>query len=328
MKKIILSGIQPSGALTIGNYVGAVRNWAKLQTDETYCFYCVADMHAITVRQDPNELRKRSFETAALLLAAGIDPDKSTLFIQSQVPQHAQLSWVLCCNSYMGELSRMTQFKDKSATKNEENINAGLFTYPVLMAADILLYNADYVPVGVDQKQHLELCRDIAIRFNNAYGEVFKVPEPMIARVGAKIMSLQSPDKKMSKSDPNPNGFVAIMDEPDVIMKKFKRAVTDSESVIEYREDKLGVSNLLTIYATITGKSIEESVAEFQGMGYGQLKIKVAEAVIEELTPIQTAFKQYLANPDYISEVLEKGRKQASEAAQKILDKVFENIGF
>lgn len=328
MKKIVLSGIQPSGSLTLGNYVGAVRNWSLLQSDETYCYYCVADMHAITVRQDPTELRRRSFETAALLLAAGIDPDKSTLFIQSQVPQHAQLAWALCCNTYMGELSRMTQFKDKSASKSDENINAGLFTYPVLMAADILIYQSDYVPVGVDQKQHLELARDIAVRFNNAFGEVFKVPEPYIPRVGAKIMSLQNPEKKMSKSDPNPNGFVAIMDEPDVIMKKFKRAVTDSESLIAYREDKLGVSNLLTIYATIKEKSIEEAVADFEGMGYGNLKVAVAEAVIDELSPIQTAYKQYLANPDYINEVLEKGRKQAAQAAQKTLNAVYEKIGF
>ena len=260
-KKIVFSGVQPSGFLTLGNYVGAVRNWSLLQTEENYCYYCVVDQHAITIRQDPEELRRRSYELAALYLAAGIDPERSTLFIQSQVAEHAQLQWVLNCNTYIGELNRMTQFKDKSA-KHSDNINAGLFTYPVLMAADILLYQTDIVPVGLDQKQHLELTRDIAIRFNKAFGDVFVVPEPVIPKLGCKISSLQDPEKKMSKSDPNPNGYIALLDPPETILKKFKRAVTDSDSRIVFADDKPGVSNLLTIYCAFTGKTPEEVKAD------------------------------------------------------------------
>jgi len=326
-KKIVLSGIQPSGSPTLGNYVGALKNWSLLQTEDRYCYYCVANMHALTVRQDPAELRKRILGTVALLLACGIDPEKSVLFVQSHVHEHAELNWVLCCNTYMGELSRMTQFKDKSS-KHEDNINAGLFTYPSLMAGDILLYQSHLVPVGVDQRQHLELARDLAIRFNNAFGETFVVPEGFIPKVGGKVMSLQDPTIKMSKSDPNPNGYVAIMDEPSVIMKKFKRAVTDSDTFIAYdTENKPGVSNLLSIYTAFTDMSIEEAVAHFDGCGYGTLKTEVAEAVIAGLEPVQAEYNRILSDKAYLEKVMKEGAERASMQASRTLRKVYRKVG-
>ena len=326
-KKIVFSGIQPSGSPTLGNYVGALRNWAMLQSEDRYCYYCVVNQHAITVRQDPEELRRRSVETVALLLACGIDPEKSVLFVQSHVPAHAELGWVLCCNTYMGELSRMTQFKDKSA-KHSDNINAGLFTYPVLMAADILLYQTHLVPVGADQKQHIEISRDIAIRFNNAYGDTFVVPDGFIPKFGGRVMSLQDPTQKMSKSDPNPNGYVAIMDDPAVILKKFKRAVTDSDGVVAYDlENKAGVSNLLSIYTSFTGKTMDEAVADFDGQGYGILKAAVAETVIAELVPIQQEFQRLLHDMPYLEQVMANGAQKARQEAAKTLAAVYERVG-
>lgn len=325
-KKIVFSGIQPSGSPTLGNYVGALRNWRLLQNEERYCYYCVVDLHALTVRQDPDDLRRRSLETVALLLACGIDPEASTLFIQSQVKEHAELSWILSCNTYMGELNRMTQFKEKSA-KHSDNINAGLFTYPVLMASDILLYQTHLVPVGSDQKQHVELARDIAIRFNKVYGDTFVVPEPYIPKVGGRVMSLQEPDKKMSKSDSNPNAYIAIMDEPDIILKKFKRAVTDSENMIAYSPEKPGVSNLLSIYCTFTGKTMEEAVAGFEGKGYGHLKTETAEAVICELTPIRVEYKRLLDDRDHLDRIISEGAEKAMKAASVTLKDVFGRVG-
>ena len=327
-KKIVLSGIQPSGSPTLGNYVGALRNWALLQTDDRFCYYCVANLHAATVRQDPDELRKRAFDTVALLLACGVDPKKSVVFVQSHVKEHAELNWVLACSTYMGELNRMTQFKDKSQ-KHADNINAGLYTYPVLMAADILLYQSDLVPVGDDQKQHIEITRDIAIRFNKVHGETFRIPEGYIPKVGARLMSLQDPTQKMSKSDPNPNGYVAIMDDPSVILKKFKRAVTDSDGLIQFDPvNKPGVSNLLAIYTTFTGKTLPEAEAEFEGKGYGHLKTAVADAVIEELTPIQNEFKRLVSDEAYIRRIMEDGAEQARIAAAATLAKAYHAIGF
>ena len=326
-KKIVLSGIQPSGSPTLGNYVGALRNWSLLQGEDKYCYYCVANLHAITVKQNSTELRKRSLETAALIMACGVDPQKSPVFIQSHVKEHAELSWVLSCHTYMGELARMTQYKDKCA-KHEDNINAGLFTYPVLMAADILLYRSDLVPVGADQKQHLEIARDIAVRFNNAYGDAFIVPEPYILRVGSRVMSLQDPSQKMSKSDPNPNAFVAIMDDPDVIVRKFRRAITDCDGVVAFDEtNKPGVSNLLSIYTTFTGKSMDEAVKEFDGQGYGVLKDAVAQCVIDELTPVQAEYKRLLDDKDYLHGVLKDGAEKAGRAAARTLAKVYHKVG-
>ncbi len=327
-KKIVLSGIQPSGSPTLGNYVGALRNWALLQTDDRFCYYCVANLHAATVRQDPDELRKRAFDTVALLLACGVDPKKSVVFVQSHVKEHAELNWVLACSTYMGELNRMTQFKDKSQ-KHADNINAGLYTYPVLMAADILLYQSDLVPVGDDQKQHIEITRDIAIRFNKVHGETFRIPEGYIPKVGARLMSLQDPTQKMSKSDPNPNGYVAIMDDPSVILKKFKRAVTDSDGLIQFDPvNKPGVSNLLAIYTTFTGKTLPEAEAEFEGKGYGHLKTAVADAVIEELTPLQNEFKRLVSDEAYIRRIMEDGAEQARIAAAATLAKAYHAMGF
>ena len=326
-RKRIFSGIQPSGGLTLGNYLGALKNWVLLQ-DEFEAFYCVVDMHAITVRQEPSVLRRRSIETMALLLACGVDPNKSPLFIQSHVREHAMLNWVLCCGTYMGELSRMTQFKDKSA-RHADNINGGLFTYPVLMAADILLYNADLVPVGADQKQHVELTRDIAERFNSVYGETFHIPEPYIGKVGARIMSLQEPEKKMSKSDPNPNAFILILDEPDAIVRKLRRAVTDCEGVIAFDPEKRpGVSNLLSIFSACTGKTMEETVAHFDGQNYGTLKNDTAEAVISVLGPVQSEYKRILADKAYLESVYKAGAEKASYIASKTLRKVYKKVGF
>jgi tryptophanyl-tRNA synthetase len=325
-KKIILSGIKPTGIPTLGNYIGALRNWREMQQDDKYCYYMVADMHALTVRNDPEELRRQTRSMAALLIACGIDPNRSPLFIQSHVHQHAELSWLLGCTTYMGELNRMTQFKDKSA-KHADNINAGLYTYPVLMAADILIYGAHMVPVGDDQKQHVELARNIAIRFNNAFGETFIVPEPVMPKFGARIMGLQDPEHKMSKTDTNPNGYISMLDDPDVIMKKFKKAVTDCEPTIAFAEGRYGCNNLLTIYCACTGKTMDEAVKDFEGCGYGKLKVAVAEAVIAELEPIQAVYKQYMNDSAELDRIVAKGAEQAGERAQLTLDAAYKAVG-
>ena len=316
-KPTVLSGIQPTSVLTIGNYLGALKNYVAMQ-DDFDAYYMVANLHAQTVRIDPTELRRRSIETFALFLAAGIDPNRSTIFIQSHVPEHTQLTWALMCNTYMGELSRMTQFKEKSA-RYSENINAGLFTYPVLMAADILIYQAQFIPVGADQKQHVELTRDIAMRFNSAYGETFVIPEPYIPKVGARIMSLQEPDKKMSKSD---------LDEPDVIVKKLKRAVTDSEGVITANPERAGVYNLLSIYSACTNRTIEDAVQQFEGKGYGDLKGGVADVVVETLKPIQVEYARLLADKAYLTETMKLGAERAQKTARKTVQKVYHKMGF
>lgn len=327
-KKRILSGIQPSGAVTLGNYVGALRNWVELQkSDEYECYFMLADLHTITVRQEAKVLRKNAIDLLALFLAAGIDPQKSPVFFQSHVPAHVQLSWVLNCNTYMGELSRMTQFKDKSR-KHADNINAGLFTYPVLMAADILLYQADLVPVGEDQKQHLEITRDIAKRFNNAYSETFKIPEPYIPKVGARIMSLQDPTQKMSKSDPNENAYILLLDKPDAIVRKIKRAVTDSGSEVRRGEGKEGIENLMSIYGAVTGKTMEETEAEFEGKGYGVFKSAVADAVVAALEPIQKRYAELTASRDYLEDVYRSGAQIAERTAFKTISKVYRKVGF
>ncbi len=325
-KKRIFSGMQPSGELTLGNYLGALKNWIKLQ-DDYDCMYSVMNMHAITVRQDPAELRKRSMEVLMQYMACGIDPEKSILFFQSHVSAHAELAWILSCNTQMGELSRMTQFKDKSK-KHADNINAGLFTYPVLMAADILLYQTDLVPVGNDQLQHIELTRDIANRFNHHYSDTFVVPEPYIGKAGARVMSLQSPENKMSKSDPNPNGYVWLLDPEDVIIKKFKRAVTDSDMEVRAGEDKPGVTNLLTIYCAVTGKTLEEAEKEFAGQGYGTFKQAVGEAVAAELAPIRKRYDELAKDKAYVEEVYIKGAEMAERIAAKTLRKVYKKVGF
>ena len=306
--------------------MGALKNWAELQEDYR-CYYCVVDMHAITVRQDPAELRRRTLDVAALYMAAGIDPKRSVIYVQSHVPQHAELGWVLNCFTYLGELSRMTQYKDK-ASKHQDNLNSGLFTYPVLMAADILLYQADLVPVGSDQKQHVELTRDLAIRFNNLYGNVFTVPEPYIGKAGARIMSLQEPTSKMSKSDPNPNGYISILDDADTIRRKVKRAVTDSDGEIRLSPDKPGVSNLLAIYAACRGVTPEQAEAEFSGMGYGALKDGVSEAVIAELAPLQEKYRAIRGDKGYLEGILRENAEIASRAATKTLRKVHKKVGF
>ena len=326
-KKTILSGIQPSGEFTIGNYFGAIKNWVERQ-DDYNCIYFIADMHAITVNQVPAMLRKRSFECAAMLLASGIDPNKSLLFVQSHVHQHAELGWILNCFSHMGELSRMTQYKDKSKNQGD-NIKVGLFDYPVLMAADILLYQADLVPVGDDQKQHLELTRTIANRFNNTFSPTFKLPDGYYGENGARIMSLQDPNKKMSKSDENKNGFISMIDKKDVIMAKCKRAVTDSDTQIIYdKENKPGVSNLLEIYSCATNKTIEEAVKDFEGKNYAYLKTAVGESIADRLTPIQDEFERLCKEKTYVNEVLQKSEEQASYIANKTLRKVKKKVGF
>ena len=325
-KKRILSGIQPTGTFTLGNYIGAVRNWGLLQ-QEYECIYMVANMHAITVRQTPADLRRQTREAAALLLACGIDPKESILFVQSHVPAHAELNWVLACNTQFGELGRMTQFKDKSA-KHADNVNAGLFTYPVLMAADILIYNADLVPVGADQKQHLELARNIAARFNGVYGDTLVVPDPYIPKTGARIMSLQEPEKKMSKSDTNVNSFILMLDDPDTIRRKFKRAVTDSEGRIYASPEKPGVTNLMSIYSVFTGKDFAAIEAEFEGRGYGDLKSAVAECVVEAFSPIQDEYKRILADKAYLDGVLQDGAQRAAHIANRVVNKVYKKVGF
>lgn len=324
----ILSAIQPSGTLTIGNYLGALKNFVKLQ-DEHECLFFIVDQHAITVPQDRLELRKKIKELTALYLACGLDPEKATIFVQSEVPGHTQLAWMLTCNTSMGELERMTQFKDKSQKQaaKGQGIGVGLFMYPVLMAADILLYDVDFVPVGDDQKQHLELTRDLAERFNNRFGETFKIPEPLIAKTGARIMSLQEPTKKMSKSDDNPRNFILMTDEPNVIRKKIKSAVTDSDGIIAFdRENKPGLSNLLEIYSVITGESIDLIVARYEGCGYGQFKSDLAEVVVAELEPIQNRMKELLNSP-IIDEVLDRGAEQANKLAFKKVKKVEHKMG-
>ena len=326
-KKVMLSGIQPSGDLTLGSYLGAIKNWAE-RADAFDCYYFMADMHTLTVRQNPADLRRRTMEQLAQYIACGLDPEKNTLFIQSHVPQHAQLSWVLSCYTMFGELSRMTQFKDKSA-RNADNINAGLFTYPCLMAADILLYQPDFVPVGEDQKQHVELTRDIAKRFNGVYGDVFQVPEPYIGKVGARVMSLTSPENKMSKSDKDPNGCVYLMEDPAAILRKFKRAVTDSETCVRYApKEKPGIANLMQIYASATGKRYEAIEQEFDGRGYGDFKAAVGEAVVELCRPIREEASRLLADKAYLESVYRAGAEKASYVAEKTLRKVYKKVGF
>lgn len=325
-KKLIFSGIQPTGTFTLGNYIGAVRNWGPLQ-DEYNCIYCVVDMHAITVKQDPAKLRKNTMDAYALLMACGVDPQKSILFIQSHVRTHAELNWILSCSTQFGELSRMTQFKDKSQ-RHADDVNAGLFTYPVLMAADILAYNADLVPVGADQKQHLELARNIAQRFNQRYGDFFTVPEPYIPKTGAKVMSLQEPTKKMSKSDDNPNACILILDDKDTIIRKFKRAVTDSEAEVCYREGKDGINNLMTIYSAVTGKDFDSITSEFAGKGYGDFKLAVGEAVADHLEPVRTEFDRLSKDKAFLKQCYTEGAEKALRYSQRVLTKVYRKVGF
>ena len=325
-QKVSYSGIQPSGNLTIGNYLGALARFSEFSKDYK-CLYCVVDEHAITVRQVPAELRKRTYETLALYIAAGLNPEENTLYVQSHVPAHAELAWILNCFTMFGELSRMTQFKDKSA-KHADNINAGLFTYPALMAADILLYQTDVVPVGIDQKQHVELCRDIANRFTQIHENPFTVPEPIIATNGKKIMSLAEPTQKMSKSDPNPNAVVYILDDKDTIIRKFKRAVTDSEAVVRFDESKPGVSNLMSIYSCFTGKTNEEIEREFEGKGYADFKLAVGEACADALMPVQTEFHKLLKDKAYLEAMMKKGADDASRIAFRTLSKVRKKLGF
>lgn len=328
-KPVVLSGCQPSGQLTLGNYMGALKQWVAMQ-DDNECLYMLVDLHAITVRQEPQALREACLDGLALYLACGIDPKKSTLFVQSHVPEHAQLAWILNCYTQMGELNRMTQFKDKSA-KNVSNINAGLFTYPALMAADILLYQANQVPVGDDQKQHLELARDVATRMNNIYGDVFAIPDPFIPEFGARIMSLQEPAKKMSKSDDNPNNFIGLLEEPKKLAKKIKRAVTDSDEqarIYFNPEEKPGVSNLLTLLSLSTGKSVAELVPEYEDKMYGHLKGDVADAVVALLEPVQARYRDIRDDRAYLDEVMRSGAEKASARAEQTLRKVYDAIGF
>jgi tryptophanyl-tRNA synthetase len=325
-KKSIFSGMQATGTLTLGNYLGALKNWVELE-EEYQCFYCVVDMHSITVRQDPAELRKRARALLTLYIAAGLNPEKNCIYYQSHVPAHAELSWILSCYTYMGELNRMTQFKDK-AVKHADNINAGLYTYPVLMAADILLFQTDVVPVGEDQKQHLEITRDIAQRFNSIYGDVFTVPEPYIGKQGARIMSLQDPTRKMSKSDENPNASIYLMDDPDTIIRKFKRAVTDSDNQVRYSEDKPGIKNLMDIYAVATGKAVADIEEEFAASGYGDFKLAVGETVVNLLKPIQDRFADLQNNKDYIDSIIKNNAEKANYYATRTLRKVQKKVGF
>lgn len=325
-KKIIFSGIQPTGTFTLGNYLGALQNWVKLQ-DEYNCCYSVVNQHAITVRQEAKTLRENTISAYALLLACGVDPEKSIVFIQSHVSAHAELAWVLNCYTQFGELSRMTQFKDKSQ-RHPDNINAGLFAYPALMAADILLYQADLVPVGIDQKQHLELTRNVAQRFNGLYGNTFTLPEGYIPKTSAKIMSLQDPTRKMSKSDDNAKSYVLILDKPETILKKFRSAVTDSEAVVAYREGKDGVNNLMSIYSAVTGKDYDAIEQEFAGKGYGDFKTAVGEAVAESLRPIREQYDRLMGDRAYLEECWKKGAEKAERIAARTLEKVYKKIGF
>lgn len=328
-KKTIFSGVQPSGNVTLGNYLGAIKNWVNLQ-EEYNCIYAMMDLHSITVRQEPAQLRKNTLELLALYIACGIDPEKNILFIQSHNHCHSELAWILNCYTYMGELQRMTQFKDKSK-KHANNINAGLFTYPVLMASDILLYQTDLVPVGKDQMQHIEICRNIAERFNGIYGDVFKIPQGFMQKAGAKIMSLQEPTKKMSKSDENPKSYISMLDDLNVIAKKIKSAVTDSEGVIEYRENddtKAGINNLISIMASVTDRSIEEISNEYAGKGYGEFKSAVAEAVVECIRPIRAEFDRLIADKKYLCDIYESGAEKSTRIAERTLKKVYKKVGF
>lgn len=325
-KKTLFSGMQATGTLTLGNYLGALKNWVDI-ADEYMTFYCVVDLHSITVRQEPAVLRKRARDLLTLYIAAGLDPEKNCIYYQSHVSGHAELSWVLNCFTYMGELNRMTQFKDKAA-KHADNINAGLFTYPVLMAADILLFQADVVPVGVDQMQHLEITRDIAQRFNGIYGDVFTIPEAYLGKTGKKIMSLQDPSKKMSKSDENPNASIYLMDEPDAIIRKFKRAVTDSEACIRYTDEQPGIKNLIDIYSSVTGKTPEEVEKEFDGRGYGDFKLAVGESVADMLKPVQDKFNELSREKSYIDGLIKANDEKANYYALKTLRKVQKKVGF
>ena len=325
-QKVLFSGMQPSGNLTLGNYLGALKNWVDI-SEEYQTFFCVVDEHSITVRQDPAELRKRVRTLMALYIAAGLDPEKNCIYVQSHVSAHAELAWILNCFTYVGELQRMTQYKDKSA-KHADNINAGLLTYPVLMAADILLYQADVVPVGIDQKQHLEITRDIATRFNNIYGDVFTIPEVYLGKAGARIMSLQDPEHKMSKSDENPNASIYLMDDKDTIMRKFKRAVTDLEAQVRYREEQPGIRNLIDIYAACTGKTPQEVEKEFDGKGYGDFKMAVGEAVIAQLAPMQEKYQEIIGEKSYLDGIMKENAEKAAYFANKTLRKVQKKIGF
>ena len=326
-KKVIFSGIQPSGTFTLGNYLGALKNWVTMQEEGHWPVYSIVDMHAITVRQEPAELRRRTLEAYALLLACGLDPQKNLIFIQSHVPAHAELAWILSCYTQYGELSRMTQFKDKSA-RYADNINAGLFSYPSLMAADILLYQADLVPVGADQKQHLELSRNIVTRFNGLYGDVFTMPEPYIGKQGARVMSLSDPMHKMSKSDANTNAYISVLDEYDVVVKKCKRAVTDSEALVKYAEGKDGINNLMGIYSVVTGKSFDDIEKEFEGKGYGDFKAAVGEAVADELKPVRERFHELMKDKAYLEDCYRGGAEKARGIATRTLRKVYKKVGF
>ncbi len=327
--KTIYSAIQPSGIMTLGNYIGAVNNWRNMQNDgENKCIFALADLHTVTVRQNPEEFYKNCMSFYALFQAVGLDANKSIIYFQSHVPQHSELAWLLNCYTYVGEMNRMTQFKDKAA-KHADNINMGLMDYPVLMAADILLYDTDLVPVGYDQLQHIEITRDIATRVNNIYGDIFKIPEGFISKIGAKITSLQDPTSKMSKSDPNPNGVISCLDSPEIIVKKFKKAVTDSDSTIAYDpENKAGISNLLGILAVSTGKTIEQTVIDCQGLRYGDLKLRVADSVIEMLRPFQEEYKRLIDSKDYLMTCAKEGAQKASEIAEKTLKRFKQAIGY
>lgn len=325
-KKVIFSGVQPSGKMTLGNYLGALRSWTKLQ-NEYECYYSMVNMHAITVPQDPEVLKRQTIELLAQFIACGIDPDKNTIFVQSHVSQHAELSWVLCTMTYMGELNRMTQYKDKSQ-KSEANLNAGLFTYPVLMAADILLYQTNLVPVGDDQKQHLELARDLALRFNNRFGDTFVVPEGYFPKETARVMSLQEPEKKMSKSDSNENAFILLSEDADTTVKKIKKAVTDSVGIVRYTDEQPGLKNLINIYSAMTDRSVEDIVASYEGKGYGAFKGEMAEAVVEALRPMREKYNYLLQNIDYLEGIYSKGAEKAEIRAKKTLDDVYSKVGF
>lgn len=325
-KKIVLSAIQPTGTPTLGNYLGALKNWKDMSEGDYNCLYAVADLHSLTIRPEPADLRRRTLEMYAILLALGIDPEKNIVFIQSHVPQHAQLSWLLSCCTQFGEASRMTQFKDKSE-KHPENVNVGLFTYPILMAADILLYQTDFVPIGEDQKQHLEIARDIAERFNTVYGNTFKLPEPFIGKVGARVKSLQDPTQKMSKSDPNPKGYISMLDDDNTIVKKIKSAVTDSEAKVRYAEGKDGINNLMGIYSCCTGKTFDDIEKEFDGKGYGDFKGAVAEAVVEELRPFKSEFNRLMSDKAYLTKCAEIGAQRAGRLAQRTLSKAMKKTG-
>lgn len=322
----VFSAIQPSGAPTLGNYLGALKNWKSISDEYENCAFAVADLHAITVRQEPETLRRHTLEMYALLLALGLSPEKDIIFIQSHVPSHSQLAWLLNCYTQFGEMSRMTQFKDKSKL-HSDNVNLGLFAYPALMAADILLYQANYVPVGADQKQHLEIARDIAVRFNGIYGRTFSVPEPLIYETGARIMSLSDPTRKMSKSDPNPKGFISVLDDSDTVVRKLKSAVTDSLSEIKFAEGRDGINNLISIYSCCSGRSTAQIEAEFEGKGYGEFKSAVSDAVISCLEPLQKSFYRLLEDRSYLEECMKKGAFRAAELSERTLRKAMKKIG-